>query len=110
MVESERAWAHASNAEQCHVENKKLQTKQTQEINMKTTIKVYSHTKPNLDSTELEIYDLKHGVKSDSSWYTELVGEEYNSLAESLRLQGYRSKPASSTEITTGLWSIFVRA
>lgn len=76
---------------------------------MKTTIKVYSHTKPNLNSTELEIYDLKDGVKSISQFYTELQGE-YHHLAESLRLQGYRSKPASSTEISSGLWSIFVRA
>ena len=75
---------------------------------MKTTIKVYSHTKPNLNSTELEMYDLKDGVRSISQFYTELQGE-YHHLAESLRLQGYRSKPASSTEISSGLWSIFVR-
>ena len=76
---------------------------------MNNTLKVYSNNKPNLNSIELEMYDLKDGKKSASSWYTELVVEEYNSLAEQLRLQGYRSKPASSTEITSGLWSIFVR-
>ena len=76
-------------------------------------LRVYSNTRPNLPGrlapTHLEIYNLQDGVKSASSWYTELVGD-YHSLAESLRLQGYRSKPASSAEITTGLWSIFVRA
>ena len=76
---------------------------------MKTTIKAYSKIKQNFDSVELEIYDLKDGEKSTSNWYTELVGD-YHHLAEQLRLQGYRSKPASSEEITTGLWSIFVRA
>jgi len=76
---------------------------------MKTTIKAYSKIKQNLNSVELEIYDLKDGEKSASNWYTELVGD-YHHLAEQLRLQGYRSKPASSTEIDSGLWSIFVRA
>jgi hypothetical protein len=76
---------------------------------MKTTIKAYAKTKPNLGSLELEIYDLKDGVRSISQFYTELCGE-YHSLAEQLRLQGYKSKPASHTEITSGLWSIFVRA
>jgi len=74
-----------------------------------STLKIYSNTKPNLGSIELEIYDLKHGVRSISQFYTELCGE-YHSLAEQLKLQGYRSKPASSTEISSGLWSIFVRA
>jgi hypothetical protein len=76
---------------------------------MKTTIKAYSKIKQNFNSVELEIYDLKDGVRSISQFYTELQGE-YHHLAEQLRLQGYRSKPASSTEIDSGLWSIFVRA
>ena len=75
---------------------------------MNNTLKVYSTSKPNLNSVELEIYDLKDDVRSISQFYTELQGE-YHHLAESLRLQGYRSKPASSTEISSGLWSIFVR-
>ena len=60
---------------------------------MKTTIKVYSHTKPNLDSIELEIYDLKHGKKSASSWYTELCGD-FASLSQRLQSQGYHCSEA----------------
>ena len=60
---------------------------------MKTTIKVYSHTKPNLGSTELEIYDLKDDVKSISKFYTELCGD-FASLSQRLQSQGYHCREA----------------
>jgi hypothetical protein len=61
---------------------------------MKTTIKVYnSHNKPNLGSTELEIYDVIAGVKSHSTFYTELKDDANN--IEKLNLQGYQSLPGS---------------
>ena len=61
---------------------------------MKTTIKIYnSHTKPNLGSTELEIYDVTAGVKSSSQFYTELQGD-FAKLSECLQLQGYQCSEA----------------
>jgi len=55
---------------------------------MKTTIKAYSKIKQNLNSVELEIYDLKDGVKSSSQFYTELQGD-FAKLSECLQSQGY---------------------
>jgi hypothetical protein len=61
---------------------------------MKTTIKIYnSHTKPNLGSTELEIYDLQDGVRSSSQFYTELQGD-FASLSQRLQSQGYHCSEA----------------
>jgi len=61
---------------------------------MKTTIKIYnSHTKPNLGSTELEIYDLQDGVRSISQFYTELQGD-FASLSQRLQSQGYQCSEA----------------
>ena len=61
---------------------------------MKTTIKIYnSHTKPNLGSPELEIYDLQDGVRSISQFYTELQGD-FASLSQCLQSQGYQCSEA----------------
>ena len=61
---------------------------------MKTTIKIYnSHTKPNLGSTELEIYDVAAGVRSHSTWFTELQGD-FASLSQCLQSQGYQCSEA----------------
>jgi hypothetical protein len=62
---------------------------------MKTTIKIYnSHTKPNLGSTELEIYDVAAGVRSHSTWFTEIVTGDFASLSQRLQSQGYHCREA----------------
>jgi hypothetical protein len=60
---------------------------------MKTTIKAYSKIKQNFDSVELEIYDLKDGVRSISQFYTELQGD-FAKLSECLQSQGYQCSEA----------------
>ena len=60
---------------------------------MKTTIKAYSKIKQNLNSVELEIYDLKDGVRSISQFYTELQGD-FASLSQRLQSQGYHCSEA----------------
>jgi hypothetical protein len=60
---------------------------------MKTTIKAYSKIKQNLNSVELEIYDLQDGVKSISQFYTELQGD-FASLSQCLQSQGYQCSKA----------------
>jgi hypothetical protein len=62
---------------------------------MKTTIKIYNFgiNRPNLGSTELEIYDLRDGKKSDGSWYTELQGD-FASLSQRLQSQEYQCSEA----------------
>jgi len=61
---------------------------------MKTTIKIYnSHSKPNLGYTELEIYDVAAGVRSHSTWFTELQGD-FASLYQRLQSQGYQCSEA----------------
>jgi hypothetical protein len=60
---------------------------------MQSKLKIYSASKPNLGSTELEIYDVAAGVKSHSTFYTELKDDANN--IEKLNLQGYQSYPGS---------------
>ena len=60
---------------------------------MHSNLKVYSNIKPNLNSIELEIYDVIAGVRSHSTFYTELKDDAVN--IEKLNLQGYQSYPGS---------------
>ena len=60
---------------------------------MHSNLKVYSKIKPNLNSTELEIYDVRAGVRSQSTFYTE-IEDNANNIAK-LNLQGYQSYPGS---------------
>jgi hypothetical protein len=62
---------------------------------MQSKLKIYSASKPNLGSTELEIYDVAAGVKShNTSWYTELQGD-FAKLSECLQSQGYQCSEAT---------------
>lgn len=61
---------------------------------MKTTIKITNKTKPNLGSLELEIYDVAAGVRSHSTWFTEIVTGDFASLSQRLQSQGYHCREA----------------
>jgi hypothetical protein len=61
---------------------------------MNSILKVYSKSKPNLNSTELEIYDVTAGVRSISKFYTELCGD-FASLSQRLQSQGYQCSEAT---------------
>ena len=75
-----------------------------------TRIKVYSTQKPAFPQT-VEIYTVEDGIKSKSSWCSEIVTNDYlndylNTRSE-LEHLGYLAHPASSQEITTQEYSIF---
>ena len=61
---------------------------------MKTIIKITNKTKPNLGSFELEIYDVAAGVRSHSTWFTEIVTGDFASLSQRLQSQGYHCREA----------------
>ena len=61
---------------------------------MKTIIKITNKTKPNLGSLELEIYDVTAGVRSHSTWFTEIVTGDFASLSQRLQSQGYHCSEA----------------
>ena len=61
---------------------------------MNSNLKIYSDVKPNLGYTELEIYNVTAGVRSHSTWYTELCGD-FASLYQCLQSQGYQCSDAT---------------
>lgn len=77
---------------------------------MKTTLKIYSKTKPIFESTTVEIYKLEDSKKQDTIWYTELPTKDYVSTRVQLEQSGYLARPASSSEIDTGILTIFNEA
>ena len=62
---------------------------------MNSILKVYSKSKPNLGSTELEIYDVAAGVRSHSTWFTEIVTGDFARLSQRLQSQGYQCREAT---------------
>ena len=71
-----------------------------------TRIKVYSKQKPAFPQT-VEIYTVKDGAKSKSSWCSEINTTDYLNTRAELEQLRYLAHPASSQEITTQKYSIF---
>ena len=71
-----------------------------------TRIKVYSKQKPAFPQT-VEIYTVKDGAKSKSSWCSEINTTDYLNTRAKLEQLGFLAHPASSQEITTQEYSIF---
>jgi trans-2-enoyl-CoA reductase len=59
-----------------------------------STLRIYSNIKSNLGSIELEIYDVAAGVRSHSTWFTEIVTGDFASLSQRLQSQGYHCREA----------------
>ena len=71
-----------------------------------TRIQVYSKQKPAFPQT-VEIYTVEDGIKSKSSWCSEVSTDNYFNTRSKLEQLGYLAHPASSKEITTQEYSIF---
>lgn len=74
---------------------------------MKITLRIYSKTKPTFEYTTVEIYKLEDSKPQDTIWYTELPTKDYISTRVQLERLGYLARPASSSEIDTGILTIF---
>ena len=59
-----------------------------------STLRIYSNIKSNLGYTELEIYDVAAGVRSHSTWFTEIVTGDFARLSQRLQSQGYHCREA----------------
>ena len=71
-----------------------------------TRIKVYSTQKPAFPQT-VEIYTVEDGIKSKSSWCSDINTTDYLNTRAELEQLGYLAHPANSKEITTQEYSIF---
>ena len=73
-------------------------------------LKIYSKQKPNFPlSAETYTIDI-NGTKSDSTWYSEIETDDYDTTKSMLEGIGYISEPANSREIENKEYTVFKEA
>ena len=70
-------------------------------------LKIHSKQPPKFTAATVESYMIQDGERTNSTWYSEILTEDYASTRTQLEALGYTAYPNSTKEIETKEFTVF---